>query len=254
MRVADTVDAQFILDTGAGMPVISNSLLRRIASKPQGRFTSFRHTGERVDLDIFQIEALSIGGFRQDKPIVSTSSLLDSMKIDGILSMKFFEHHPFTLDLCDSLLVFETASSVSERARTGRLVSIKVTSLRGKPLDVFADFRVADSLRLECILDTGSLATMIDARFLTVLGIDTSSSMVLKMARKTVLGASETEYIASIPSIAIWGDSASAVKNPRITFKCGLIYDGLVGTDYLLGRRITFDIAGGYMIVNTGSM
>lgn len=253
VRVADTVEARFILDTGAGIHVVSNSLLRRVVSTPQGRFTGFRHTGERIDLDIFQIEALSIGGFRQEKPIVATWSLLDSVKIDGILSMKFFEHHPFTLDLRDSVLVFETSNSISDRAKTSRFVPIKVANIRGKSLDVFADFQVSDTLRLECIIDTGSPATIIDAGYLNALGIDTTSSTVQKKVRKSLFGVSETEYITTIPTISIWDAPSSTVKNLRTTFKCRLIYDGLVGTDFLLGRRITFDIAGGHFLVSTDS-
>jgi len=248
--VADSIECRFILDTGAGIHVVSHALLNRISSAPEGRFTGFRHTGERIDLDIHRIASLTIAGVRQDNPIVAVWSVLDSFKIDGILSLKFFEEHPFTLDLKDSILFFETSATLSAKAEQGRSVPIRVHSDRGRSLDVFADFRVSDSLKLECILDTGSPGTVVDARYIGALGIDTTSAAVRQRIRKSILGTPEAEYVTAVSAIALWDVPQTSVKQPRIVFKHGLIYDGLVGTDFMLGRKITFDISGRRLHVN----
>ncbi len=248
--VADSVPARFILDTGAGIHVLSDGLRKRLRSVPAGRFTGFRHTGERVDFDLFQIPSLNIANFRQENPLAASWSLLDSFKIDGILSLKFFENHPFTLDLRDTVLIFETHRSLSDRLNRGRRAAIRVADDRGKSLDAFVDIQAADSLRLECILDTGSPATVLDARFMRAFAIDTTSKNVQKKTRQSLFGALETEYIATVSAISLWDVPSASAKNLQVTFKPQMIYDGLLGTDFLIGRRITFNIPEKYLIIN----
>lgn len=241
---ADTIGGNFIFDTGAGVHVLSNRLFKKLRSTPAGHFTGFRHTGERVDFELFQIEAFSMAGLREKHPLVAVWSALDSFQIDGILSMKFFEHQPVTIDLRDSVLVVETARSLERRMSVGTPLPLRVDDDRGIALDIFGNAQVGDSLKLECIIDTGSPSTILDARYMQALGIDSASEKVTRRVRKSNFGASETEYVAPIPFIALWGDPASAITNRRVVFKRNLIYDGLLGTSFLLGRSLTIDIQG----------
>ena len=249
--VADSIEGRFILDTGAGIHAISDALRRRLTTVPAGNFTGFRHTGERVDFGLFQIPSLNIAGFRQEKPLAASWSLLDSFKIDGILSLKFFESHPFTLDFRDSVLIFETSQTLTDRAKKGQRTSIRLHDDRGKSLDLFVDVQAADSLKLECILDTGSPSSVLDARFMPTFGIDSTSKEVQKRTRKSLFGAVETEYIATVPSLSLWNAPSATTKDLRITFKPNLIYDGLLGTDFFMGRRVTFNIPERYILVET---
>ncbi|HEU4437125.1 MAG TPA: hypothetical protein VFR89_06640, partial [candidate division Zixibacteria bacterium] len=132
--VADSVEGRFILDTGAGIHAISDALRRRLTAVPAGNFTGFRHTGERVDFELFQIPSLGIAGFQQENPLAASWSLLDSFKIDGILSLKFFEDRPFTLDFRDSVLIFETPQTLAGRLKTGQRIPIRLHDDRGKSL------------------------------------------------------------------------------------------------------------------------
>jgi len=247
--VADSIEGRFILDTGAGIHAISDALRRRLTTVPAGNFTGFRHTGERVDFGLFQIPSLNIAGFRQEKPLAASWSLLDSFKIDGILSLKFFEDRPFTLDFRDSVLIFETPQTLADRLKTGQRTPIRLHDDRGKSLDLFVDVQAADSQKLECILDTGSPSSVFDARFIPAFGIDTTSKEVQKRTRKSLFGAVETEYIATVPSISLWNVPSTTEKDFRVTFKPHLIYDGLLGTDLLMGRRVTFNIPERYILV-----
>lgn len=249
--VSDSIEGRFILDTGAGIHAISDGLRRRLSSLPAGNFTGFRHTGERVDFGLFQIPSLSIAGFRQEKPLAASWSLLDSFKIDGILSLKFFESCPFTLDFRDTILVFETRQTLADRIKKSQRVPIRLHDDRAKSLDLFVDVQAADSQKLECILDTGSPSSVLDARFMPTFDIDSTSKEVQKRTRKSLFGAVETEYIATVPSISLWNVPSATAKNFRVTFKPHLIYDGLLGTDFLLGRRLTFNIPEKYILVGT---
>jgi Aspartyl protease len=42
----------FVLDTGSGVSVLSQSLVDKLGGKATGRFTGFRLTGERIDLQL----------------------------------------------------------------------------------------------------------------------------------------------------------------------------------------------------------
>ena len=247
--VADKIDATFILDTGAGIHVLSSSLLTEISSVEKGRFIGFRHTGERVDFDILKIESLSIGDFHQKNPIIAVWQLLDEFDIDGILSMKFFEDYPFTLNLRDSLLIFETPISIKARTKASKVTTLKVSDVRDIKLDIFVDIILSDSLVLECILDSGSPATIIDARYASYLGIDTTK--VQRRERQSLFGATEIEYITSIPSMSIHNIPGTEIIEPQIILKSNLIYDGLIGTNILIGRKLTFDIPNRQLFIET---
>lgn len=244
VTVSDSIQGRFILDTGGGLNVLSNALLRRIHSVPDGRFTGFRHTGERIDLDIYRIRSLNIDGHYQNNPVVASLALLDSLKIDGILSLKFFEKMPFTLDLKDSALYFESGASLEKLLKKGRYNFLKVDDERSVSLDAFTDLMVNDSLSLQCILDTGSPSTYLDARFADRIGIDTASSDVKRRTRRNSFGAVETEYIASVKSLSLKDIPFSERRGMKIFFLNQMIYDGLIGMDFLKGNKITFDLPG----------
>jgi len=66
--ISDSVTSRFILDTGGGLHIISNSILKQISSTPRGIFTAIRHTGEPVALETFNIDSIDMGGIRQENP------------------------------------------------------------------------------------------------------------------------------------------------------------------------------------------
>jgi len=104
---ANGIKGEFILDTGAGIHVLSNVFLHKLSAQAAGHYTGFRNTGERIDFDLFQIRSLNIGKFRQENPVVAAWDVLDKFKIDGVLSAKFFEHHVVTLDFRRRELIFD---------------------------------------------------------------------------------------------------------------------------------------------------
>lgn len=250
LQAQDSVKGTFILDTGAGIHVLSNGFFHKLQSKPAGFFAGFRHTGERVDFDLFEVPSLSIGKFRQQHPLVATWALLDSFHIDGIVSLKFFEKHPFTIDFKSKQLIFEGKNSLSALKRRGTIVPIRLHSDRGKSLDVFTNFMLNDSIKIECIVDTGSPTDVIDYRYLPFVGLDESSSNVQRKESKSVLGNVEYYYETKLSSIALFQGKGIRVGDHKVSFKKNLIYDGLIGTDFWRGRRVTFNIAEQYLIVN----
>jgi hypothetical protein len=249
ITAADTIFGNFILDTGAGIHLISAKLLARLAHEPAGRFVAFRHNGERVEFDMFRIPSISIGSRHERDPQVGVWAMLDSLGIDGILSASFFRGFPVTIDLRDSLLVFETEKSLLVRKERGEHVPMTITDVRGISLDLFARFRAGDNLELECLIDTGSPETVLDGRYAGALGIRPDQPGVERRKRKSLFGANEEEILARIPVFAL--EQAPEVRSNRlkVVFKDNLIYDGIVGTDFWMGRTLTLNISERYLVV-----
>jgi hypothetical protein len=252
VTVADSAECSFILDTGAGVHVLSEKLFKRLHSTFSGRFTGFRHTGERVSLDLYEISSLSLGEFRQENPLVAPLAALDGTGIDGILSAKFFEHFPFTLDLPGKRLVFESTQSASRRMSNGSTIPLRVSDVRGKSLDLFATFALAGEFELECIIDTGSPAVVLDSRYLKALNIDEHAGSLRRGSRRSLFGAQESELDATVASFGLAAPADASVRNFAVAFKDSLIYDGLVGNSFWLPRVITINIPERYLVVQSG--
>jgi hypothetical protein len=247
---ANGVKGEFILDTGAGIHVLSNGFLHKLSPQAAGRYTGFRNTGERIDFDVFQIASLSIGRFQQERPVVAAWEVLDKFKIDGVLSAKFFEHHVVSLDFKKHELVFENRQTLNRRLRQGRIIPLKVVEDRDKTLGLFVDLTVGDSVRCECELDTGFDGLLIlDARFMKPLNLDENSASVKRMESKGITGLTEIRYQATVSDVSLLGAPEVKTEKPEVTFKGGLIYDGVVGTGFWLNREVTLDIPGRRLIV-----
>ena len=93
------VEGNFIFDTGAGITVLTKKFSQKLnnVEKQDGTFTAFRATGERINLDLYRVNGLSIGKFVEKKPIVT---IIDAnlLNCDGIISLIPFEKQPFTVD------------------------------------------------------------------------------------------------------------------------------------------------------------
>lgn len=243
-KISDNIVGEFMVDTGAGIHVISKKfLLRGLDSKAAGHYTGFRHTGERMDLELLQIASLSIGDFRQEAPSVTTWDAFDDYGLDGILSAKFFEHHIVTFDLVKHELIFEDEQSLPNLLQQGNSVDLKVTDDRGKILDLFVDVMIGDSILAECELDTGSNGFLIlDMRYLPLLSINGDSENVSHNKTKSITGLSEESIVTDVTNIALRGSPKVGVSKSKVVFKPNLIYDGNLGIKFWTNRRLTIDI------------
>jgi predicted aspartyl protease len=249
VTVNDT-KGNFILDTGAGLHVLSKGFAQKLNARAAGRYTGFRNTGERLDLDLFQIDSISIGQFRDNNAIVAIWEVLDKFRVDGVLSARFFERRPVTLDFNQHELVFENMRGIDQRLRNGRVVPLKIMEDRNKALGLFVDLQVGKSLIVECELDTGFDGLLIlDVRLMRSLGIDENSASVIRTETSGNTGFPEIRYRAVVPSISLPGAPGISVTKPEATFKRNLIYDGVVGVGFWLRRKMTIDIPRRRMIV-----
>lgn len=85
----------FVLDTGAGVSMLSQSLVDKLGGKATGQFTGFRLTGERLELQLFTIPELRVGPVLQRNVLVAGWNGLDQFHLAGMISLNFFRDQPF---------------------------------------------------------------------------------------------------------------------------------------------------------------
>ncbi|WP_346319684.1 aspartyl protease family protein [Chitinophaga sp. YIM B06452] len=245
----DGVEGNFILDTGAGLTVFTKSFFEKIPHKAavDGGFTAFRATGERLDIDLYKVYNFQLGALQKSEDEVSFLDI-NLGGLDGILSLKLFEQQPFTIDLVKKELVLETERSLSNARMAGERIPLQLEQSRGKALDIFAYFRVNDSLTLQLCLDSGAGKDVyrFNSKYLQRLGLKAQDSTVRKSEINTAF-ASKT-YRAQVTKLAVANVPSVQVTNFRAQFVDGLIYDGIMWINWL-GSRITVDIPGKELVV-----
>ena len=250
--MVDGTAGDFLLDTGAGIHVVASSVLTRISARPAGRYTGFRHTGERVDFDMYRISSVTVGTTRLRDPLVGGWPLLDQLKIAGILSARIFEDHPATLDFRAKALIFETAETLPARVRSGRRLPLGISRDRDKSLELFADFIMTSGGRrveAECKLDTGLDGCIVDTRLMASLGLAKESPAVTRRETRSLFGAAEIQYRTELSGLQLRDRPDVAATNVEVVFKERLTGDCLVGTRFWLDRLVTIDLENARLIV-----
>ncbi|GAA4470966.1 hypothetical protein GCM10023189_60650 [Nibrella saemangeumensis] len=248
------VKGKFLLDTGAGMHVFSKSFFDKIASGTSfaGRYTGFRASGEPLWGQHYHIPEVVIGPVKETGAVGGYTTALDGMGIDGIISLTAFRNQPFTLDYASKQVVFETAASLSQRAKTGKTWPVTIRSDRDKILEIFANVQVNDTTVLETLLDTGGgHYVRVDARLMPNLGVSKSDETVRKNQRESPFtkGFTETAYITPVNvSFRPAGITDVALVSPRVIFGEPLIYDAVMGLNWL-GKQVTIDVPGKRIVI-----
>lgn len=248
----DNVEGNFVLDTGAGINVITRKFAGKISGirEEDGCFTGFRATGEAMRLRLYKVNDLKVGDLDIHDPTISILNA-DLGSIDGLISLTCFRNQPFTIDFADKKIYLETRKSLERRIKEGKSVPIQLDDDRGISLDMFMKVRVDNKLKLQISLDSGAGFNVyrFNAGFMKELGIDTSSAE--KVFKKSTLNKSITNmfYVSRLDRISVSAAPSVNVEKVKAAFLPQLIYDGITGINWL-GKRITIDIPDRIVIVD----
>jgi hypothetical protein len=240
-RVADSVDARLLLDTGAGINTLSESVLGRLGDRVRdaGTHTGTRHNGETITGRIWSVSSLALGALRKEDVVVGGFAPRGA---DGMLSMDFFRDQPFTLDFAAGTLTLESPSHVTEIAARAAAIPIRLAG-HGPQLDFFVRVCVGDSVSAEAEFDTGAgfNMLMLQTSYMQRLGITPGARAVGPMEY----------YVHStfLPEMHYCAAPAVRAEKQFVGFKAGLIYEGLVGHGAFRDRKLTIDIPRKRMLV-----
>ncbi|WP_271764681.1 pepsin/retropepsin-like aspartic protease family protein [Aquimarina algiphila] len=246
VQLSDSIMGNFILDTGAGVNVLSGKMFKKIASQAvkKGYFTGFRHDGDRLDGEIYEIPYLAIGKVKQTHSIVGVYPPLDAMGIDGLLSLKFFENKAFSIDFKNHKIAFVEVEMAKSLAKKHTTVPIELYKHTNVMLDIFIPITLNDNTTVLAEFDTGSGydAYMLNPGYIDDLKLNKTELSTQKY--KTQLSGEERiDSIYTLNSISV-GKGNKEVKKNEVTviFRKGMIYNALIGSGLFKNNTITIDI------------
>lgn len=249
----DSIKGNFILDTGAGAVVLSQKMFDRIGSstKPSGYFTGFRHDGDRIDGITYTVPKISLGNVTKNEMKVGVYPPLDNYGIDGLLSLKFFEETPFTIDFKNQKISILTRKGVEKLAKSNTSLPMKLYMHTDISLDVFIPICLNDSMVIDVEFDTGSGfgSFIINPHFISALTTD-ETTVTQSTYQAPISGRQLLDQNAVLSSVGVCANESSmSVKDATVIFREGLIYEGLIGSELFKQTAITIDIPGKRFII-----
>ncbi len=250
--INDSIETKLILDTGIGINLISQRLADQSRCVLSGRsYTGKRMSGQEISVPLSELSSLSLGSMRREKLPVGVFDMenlpSELSSVGGFVSAQFFEDIPFTIDYTKCKISIENESSFSELLKKGRRVPIRVVK-DGPCVSLFLDIRLPNDKLISCEVDTGTDSMILDRRFMRDLGISKENKETKIIKGKDETGYEYIRFHSRIQGkISVAGATTISQCNPMVTFQ-DIIYDGLVGRDFLKSFVVTYDVPGSSMV------
>lgn len=248
VKVNGSIESRFILDTGIGLNLISESFCKRLNCKKSGSYTGKRMSGQEITIPLSKVDSILLGAHKLENVEVGVfPDMVD--KIDGFLSLGYFENTPFTIDYKQGLVILENENSLKLRRKSGQVVSLERKQDQST-LDVFLSMQIPDGSVAKVLVDTGSDSLILHERYMDRLHIKPDSPDV-----KKVEGKDETQHVYARYFTKIQGSVFPAqalqmkLENPKVMFQ-KIIYDGLVGHSYFKNFIATYNFPNDEMILS----
>lgn len=251
----DSVKSTFIFDTGGGINVLSHKLAKKLNFKASGSYSGKRMSGQKLCMSTGKINSLSFGSLRKKDVAVANwdlkSFLPDSptyKNVEGVLSLTYFVDRPFTLDYKHKQIILESNDSLQDRLSNGKVSPIKVVTKKEIDTAIFLPVKVGRKNKAEVEVDTGSNHFILDTSYMEKLGINQNDkTLVVRIGHDQTNHKYKRFYKDLKQSISI--NSCPSVKQagPKVMFQ-KIIYDGLIGKDFLKEYATTFDLKNSRMI------
>ncbi len=223
----------FVLDTGAGVTVVSPTLAAEMGCNRLGHIVGHRAEGQRLDFPRCTDVTLDIGGATTtDVGIFDLRALLPAgfPPVDGVVSLASFEGRAVTVQPRSNRLWIETPASLRRRiSKMSELVARHSRSAGGLALTVFFAFESTKG-RFWLKYDTGNLS----AGFLAP-----------AIARRLGLVPSDREITSAkdavrLDNVSLAPVGAAPLRLPMLVKPC--IYDGLLGVPLVSEMDVTLDL------------
>jgi len=248
VRLNDKTTRTFVLDTGAGISVVSHSLCPELGCAQHGEQKGKRMSGQELSIPLTTMKSVAVGGHEQrDMPLglFDMDKLMPGTDIVGILSLQYFKTRPFTIDFERHMIVFEDSASLAQIRTEGAVVPIELDP-QGEALSIHLPLVLPNAEPAVMEVDTGSQSLILDEHFLDVLGI--KKKKVRVVGGKDETGHEYKRYFTKLKGdIHLPRARDMKMDNPEVMFQ-KIIYDGLIGVYFLRQFRVTFDLQHAEMI------
>jgi aspartyl protease len=250
VRVAD-VETRFGLDTGIGVNLISAALAERVGCLPDGStFTGRRMSGQEVTVPLGTVSALGLGehtGYGVAAGIFDMQAMAGLEGVEGFLSLTYFREVPVTIDYPSGQVIAEDPASLAQRAQRGTAVTVRVEYDRCST-DLLLGIDLPSGRTISAEVDTGSDAIVLDVTLAAEAGVDLTAPDTHTHESTDETGHRFTRYFATVSGeVSVTGAPEFRVAGPEAMFQ-KIIYDGLIGDQFLRNFVTTYDLAGTRMI------
>lgn len=247
VRVNESALTIGVLDTGIGLALISQILCERIGCELAGEFTGQRMSGQSITIPLTTLTSLEVGGIIQnDVPaaVIDIEGFFPEPQIEAFVGLPFFENVPFTIE--EGQLILESPETLAEREARGTPIPVRLQR-HGPALDIFVPILVGGQ-PAEALMDTGSRTLILDMRYAETLGIDLDAAGVRSREGHDETGQSYMRYYTSLDDVAFAATPAQSRQGLDVMFQ-EIIYDALVGKEFLSSFTLTYDLARQRVIV-----
>jgi hypothetical protein len=250
--VVGDIETRFIFDTGGGLNLISEDLAGRVGCTNSGStFTGRRMSGQALTFPIGFVPTLELGGHHsEDVPfaLFDLTAWVGLEPIEGLISLTAFRTTPVTVDYPAGTLIVEDEASLTARADHGQPVSIDVERDGPYSTDIFLALNIPRGPSIKVSVDTGSDSLTLNATLAGQAGIDLHAPTTRKHDGRDETGNQFTRYFATLAGDISLTDAPSFRQaNPEVMFQ-EIIYDGLIGDQFLRNFVTTYDLARNRMI------
>jgi hypothetical protein len=245
VRIDDRHDAQFILDSGIGLTVVSASFAERAGvAVGSTTFSGQRMSGQEVELPLARVASLQFDELRREHVEVGVLDLAgfppELREIDGFLSLAFFDEQPFTVD-------YEHAVVKLGGSDGGVSVALEVER-DGPSVTAFMLLVLPRGRVVRVEVDMGSDALILDEGLAAGVGVALDDPAVRVVEGTDETGHAYTRRFTTLHgAIHPEGAPAIAQDDPAVMFQ-RLRYDGLVGDSFLRRFAVTFDLRAGRIV------
>ncbi|WP_394829062.1 retropepsin-like aspartic protease [Pendulispora albinea] len=248
VRVNDSSDQKFILDTGAGDNVITPALCRRIGCTISGESIGKRMSGQEVRAPTSILGSLFVASRRASSVPASVFDLGLDPSIDGIVSLSFFKDVPFTIDYQARKILVEDERTLKARVARGSVSPIVIEAHELPSVTIKLALTLATGRTIAVEVDTGSDALILNDTFMGELGVAPDAPNVKTVKGRDETGYEYTRYVAVIPGpVRVAAAPEIQQRDLRVQFQ-RIIYDGLVGHSFLKQFTVTYDLPNRRMI------
>jgi predicted aspartyl protease len=235
-------DYFFLVDTGIGVTVVSSAIAERADVTPTPEFmTGQRMSGQEIRAPLVRLPRLSVDNHEADGILACVADFGDGFA--GIIGPDFYAGRTLVVDSDAMTLTFGDAATA-----VGYEIPLECKR-EGYAVSAFATVVLPSGREVTVEVDTGSDSLILDTRFAADCGVDLDGPGVTTKTGTDETGYHWTRRWATVDgSVHLTAAPQTAQGAPQVMFQ-DIIYDGLIGTDYLNRYRFTIDFDGSRMFL-----
>ncbi len=244
VRLLDGEVTPFLLDTGIGIELVTPDLARRCGARPRSEeFTGHRMSGQEIRGRLVTVPRLEFGSMvcsDVDAGLLEMALPSAFDHIGGFLSLRPFLFTPFSIDFPREVVAVgrDRPSAATEGTATVPLRLLR----EGPALSAFLPMVLPSGTVVTMEVDTGSDALILHRRFLKELGLSPEDPRVRHVEGTDETGHPFERLFAPVPGAVRVRNAPQIFQEAPVAMFQEIIYDGLVGTDFLRRYAVGFDL------------